>query len=92
MPGYADTRRSDSLRQLDAYFQGKKLHLGKDEPAKADTGAGAAPTSGPAAPTSAPAAQAQPQPQQPAPTADQPQGSAQDPAQSLLDYLLGGDS
>jgi virulence factor Mce-like protein len=27
-PAYADTRRSDSLRELDAYFHGKKLDLG----------------------------------------------------------------
>jgi phospholipid/cholesterol/gamma-HCH transport system substrate-binding protein len=27
VPGYADTRRSDSLRQLDAFFHGKTLQL-----------------------------------------------------------------
>jgi len=86
VPGYADTRRSDSLRQLDAYFHGKTLDLGKATAAKSDAGAGAS------APATAPATTPQAQPQQPAPTADQPQGSAQDPAQSLLDYLLGGDS
>ena len=30
VPGYADTRRSPSLRKLDAYFHGKTLQLGDD--------------------------------------------------------------
>ena len=30
-PGYADTRRSASLRKLDAYFHGKTLQLGDDD-------------------------------------------------------------
>jgi len=34
VPSYADTRRSDSLRQLAAYFQGKTLDVGTSEPAK----------------------------------------------------------
>jgi ABC-type transporter Mla subunit MlaD len=101
VPGYADTRRSDSLRQLDAYFHGKTLDLGSERSsaksgAKADTGSGASaaaqqPASGqqPAAAQPAPPAQ----PADPAPS--QPQGSdagqGGDPAQALLDYLLGGD-
>jgi phospholipid/cholesterol/gamma-HCH transport system substrate-binding protein len=31
VPGYADTRRSDSLRKLDAYFHGKTLQLADDD-------------------------------------------------------------
>jgi phospholipid/cholesterol/gamma-HCH transport system substrate-binding protein len=78
--GYADTRRSDSLRQLDAYFHGKKLNLGggvaqssAKDGAEADTG-------------SAPAAQ------QPAAAAapGQAPASGSDPSSALLDYLLGG--
>ncbi len=30
-PAYADTRRSDSLRELDAFFHGKKLDLGTQQ-------------------------------------------------------------
>jgi virulence factor Mce-like protein len=102
IPGYADTRRSDSLRQLDAYFHGKTLQLGDErsaakQTAKADKGAETG--NGPLAPQS-PAAQqpAAPAPQAapaPAPAASQPQapsaGQTGDPAQTLLDYLLGGD-
>ena len=87
-PGYADTRRSPSLRKLDAYFAGKTLDLGGDTPSsgkrrrdgrherrcRARRGAGAR------APQPAPAA---------APS--QPQASGNDPASALLDYLLGGD-
>jgi virulence factor Mce-like protein len=87
VPGYADTRRSDSLRQLDAYFHGKKLNLGADAQSSA-TGAAPAPQSAPAA---APAHQAAPA-QQPAPAAapTQPSASGDDPSSALLDYLLGG--
>jgi hypothetical protein len=94
VPGYADTRRSNSLRQLDAYFHGKKLDLGggvaqssaKDS-AKADTGSaatGAAPAQQPA-PAAAPA-----QPPAPAAAPSQPAASGNDPSSALLDYLLGG--
>jgi ABC-type transporter Mla subunit MlaD len=93
-PGYADTRRSDSLRKLDAYFAGKTLHLGGDESssgkdtAKADTGSAAPGATSPAAAAQQPAPT-----QQPAPAAapSQPQASGDDPATALLDYLLGGD-
>jgi virulence factor Mce-like protein len=79
-PGYADTRRSDSLRQLDAYFHGKTLDLpaqtaSKDSAASQRTASKAADP----APTAA----------SPAPAASQAQGS--EPSQSLLDYLLGSD-
>jgi phospholipid/cholesterol/gamma-HCH transport system substrate-binding protein len=94
VPGYADTRRSDSLRKLDAYFAGKTLNLGGDEPssgkdaAKTDNGSAAPAAASPAAPAqqSAPA-------QQPAPAAApaQSQASGDGPAPALLDYLLGGD-
>jgi phospholipid/cholesterol/gamma-HCH transport system substrate-binding protein len=95
VPGYADTRRSDSLRKLDAYFAGKTLNLdgdvassGQDTPTS-NTSSAASAAASPAAPAqpSAPA-------QQPAPAAapTQPQASGNDPAQALLDYLLGGDS
>jgi hypothetical protein len=86
VPGYADTRRSDSLRQLDAYFHGRSLQLptqsaSKDRAAaKATASKGAVPA--PATTTSAPSATAPP-------AASQAQGS--DPSQSLLDYLLGSD-
>ena len=86
VPAYADTRRSGSLRQLDAYFHGKKLHLptqseAKDRAAPTATASKAA-VPAPAATTPAPAATAPP-------AASQAQGS--DPSQSLLDYLLGSD-
>jgi phospholipid/cholesterol/gamma-HCH transport system substrate-binding protein len=95
VPGYADTRRSDSLRQLDAYFAGKTLHLGGDEPSgeqrashkAAARQAQAQAPSQPATSTPQPAASTP----QPAPAASQPQASGDDPASALLDYLLGGD-
>jgi phospholipid/cholesterol/gamma-HCH transport system substrate-binding protein len=79
VPGYADTRRSNSLRQLDAYFHGKKLNLGggvaqssAKDGAQTDTGSAAAQQPTPAAaPSQAPA-------------------SGNDPSSALLDYLLGG--
>jgi hypothetical protein len=71
------------LRKLDAYFQGKTLHLG-DQPSSAKDSAKA--DAQPAATASQSA---------PAPAASQPQASgapqAGDPSQALLDYLLGGD-
>jgi ABC-type transporter Mla subunit MlaD len=78
VPGYADTRRSDSLRQLDAYFHGKTLQLPtqgapKDRAAPKATASKAAPAPSATAP----------------PAASQAQGA--DPSQSLLDYLLGSD-
>ena len=87
VPGYADTRRSDSLRQLDAYFHGKKLDLG-DDAQSSPTGAAPAQQSAPAA---APSQQAAPA-QQPASAAasTQPAASGDDPSSALLDYLLGG--
>ena len=86
VPGYADTRRSDSLRQLDAYFHGRSLQLptqsaSKDRAAPKATASKAA-VPAPSATTSAPSATAPP-------AASQAQGS--DPSQSLLDYLLGSD-
>jgi virulence factor Mce-like protein len=95
VPGYADTRRSDSLRQLDAYFHGKKLDLGgggarssAKDGATADSGSAPAQPPAPAqqpAPAAAPA-------QQPAPAAasGQAPASGSDPSSALLDYLLGG--
>jgi phospholipid/cholesterol/gamma-HCH transport system substrate-binding protein len=95
VPGYADTRRSDSLRQLDAYFHGKTLDLAGDSSSKTsashkastDSATQQTQAAAPAAPA-APAAQ-------PAPATSQPQGAdagqAGDPASALLDYLLGGD-
>jgi hypothetical protein len=74
VPGYADTRRSDSLRELDAFFHGKKLDLPSDGTAAAQPQ------------QSAPVKEQQ----QPAPTA-RTDAQQSDPAQSLLDYLLGGD-
>jgi phospholipid/cholesterol/gamma-HCH transport system substrate-binding protein len=75
VPAYDDTRRSDSLRELDAFFHGKKLDLGA-----ADTGAGAPAASQPAA--------AEPQQTRPAQSS---QPAPTDARESLLDYLLGGD-
>ena len=82
VPGYADTRRSASLRQLDAYFHGKTLQL----PTQSAPKDGAAPkaTASTAPPAPAPLASATAPP-----AASQAQGS--DPSQSLLDYLLGSD-
>ncbi len=105
VPGYADTRRSASLRQLDAFFHGKTLQLptqsaSKDGAAsKATAPQAPAPRRrrrrrprrppAPAATTPAPAATT-PAPGATTPTAaDQAQGS--DPSSSLLDYLLGSD-
>jgi virulence factor Mce-like protein len=89
VPGYADTRRSDSLRQLDAYFHGKKLDLGGDAQSSATRAAPAQQS----APAAAPAQQPAPAQQQPAPAAaapTQPAASGDDPSSALLDYLLGG--
>ena len=97
VPGYADTRRSDSLRQLDAYFHGKTLHLGGAEKSSATPQsapaqqAAATQQSAPAqqsAATQQPAAPAQQTAPAAAPT--QPQAPADDPSSALLDYLLGG--
>jgi phospholipid/cholesterol/gamma-HCH transport system substrate-binding protein len=86
VPGYADTRRSDSLRQLDAYFHGKKLDLG-DDAQSSTTGAAPAQQS---APAGAPAQQAAPAQPAPAAASNQPAASGDDPSSALLDYLLGG--
>jgi phospholipid/cholesterol/gamma-HCH transport system substrate-binding protein len=83
--GYDDTRRSNDLRQLDAYFHGKTLNLAK-QPSRQQLASNKASKPKAASPQSQHAATAAPQP---APAASQPQGA--DPAQSLLDYLLGGD-
>jgi ABC-type transporter Mla subunit MlaD len=76
-PAYADTRRSDSLRELDAFFHGKKLDLGTQQSsasgAQQPAGAGAQQPASAAAPQSA------------------SQSARPDPNASLLDYLLGGD-
>jgi phospholipid/cholesterol/gamma-HCH transport system substrate-binding protein len=96
VPGYADTRRSDSLRQLDAYFAGKTLHLGDKQ---SSTGSAATATTGVAAPDTASASPSATIPTasqpaapaaQPAPATTQPQAPGNDPATALLDYLLGG--
>jgi ABC-type transporter Mla subunit MlaD len=79
VPGYADTRRSDSLRQLDAYFHGEALQL-PTQSAPKDSAAPKATASNAAVP--APSATAPP-------AASQAQGT--DPSESLLDYLLGSD-
>jgi virulence factor Mce-like protein len=82
--GYVDDpRRSDSLRELDAWMHGVKLDLpgAKDADASGPSpaGSGSAAASGPAAATG------------PAPTAPAPTGSAPSGTQAaLLDYLLGG--
>jgi phospholipid/cholesterol/gamma-HCH transport system substrate-binding protein len=74
--GYVDDpRRSDSLRELDAYMHGMKL----------DLGSGAASSSGSAGTGTEGAA---PGGSGSAPTASAPTGSA--PQAALLDYLLGG--
>jgi virulence factor Mce-like protein len=89
-PAYADTRRSDDLRQLDAFFHGKKLDLGSAQQAQ-QTAAQPQQTAPAAQQQTAPAAQQQTaaQQQQTAPTA-QAQTTPQEGA--LLDYLLGGDN
>jgi virulence factor Mce-like protein len=79
VPGYADTRRSDSLRQLDAYFHGKTLQL----PAQSAPKDSAAPKAS-ASKAAAPAPSATP-----TPAASQANGA--DSSQPLLDYLLGSD-
>jgi ABC-type transporter Mla subunit MlaD len=80
IPGYADTRRSPSLRKLDAYFAGKNLDLAGDAPASgAPAASAAAPAAASPAPITAPSAPSQ------------RQAAANDPASALLDYLLGGD-
>jgi ABC-type transporter Mla subunit MlaD len=77
VPGYADTRRSDQLRQLDALLRGKTLDLGSN----ASSGAQSTPIA------NQPAQSAPATPQNP----PQPRATPTDAAQSLLDYLLGGD-
>ena len=77
VPGYADTRRSDSLRQLDAYFHGKTLQL-PTQSAPKDRAAPEATASKAPVPSATPT-----------PAASQAQGA--DSAQPLLDYLLGSD-
>jgi hypothetical protein len=78
-PAYADTRRSDSLRELDAFFHGKKLDLGGD--------------STPAATRSRPAARSTQRAPESRPAARNALRATapSDAQQSLLDYLLGGD-
>jgi ABC-type transporter Mla subunit MlaD len=96
VPGYADTRRSDSLRQLDAYFHGKKLNLGSGvaqssakDGAQADTGSAPAQQPAPAAQQPAPAAAPAQQPAAAAAPGQAP-ASGNDASSALLDYLLGG--
>jgi phospholipid/cholesterol/gamma-HCH transport system substrate-binding protein len=83
--GYVDDpRRSDSLRELDAYMHGVKLDLGsqQQQPA-AQPAASAQPAH--------PAASAQPAHPAAAQTTSAPTGSAPTGSQAaLLDYLLGG--
>jgi phospholipid/cholesterol/gamma-HCH transport system substrate-binding protein len=86
--GYVDDpRRSDSLRELDAYMHGLKLDLGSGQQAASGSpaasgsaGSGTEGTGSAAGSGSAPTASA--------PTASAPTGSA--PQAALLDYLLGG--
>jgi virulence factor Mce-like protein len=96
VPGYADTRRSPSLRKLDAYFQGKTLHLPDDASPKQGASHKASTDNASTDAAAAPQVQPAPAASQPAPAASQAPGSdagqAGDPAQALLDYLLGGDS
>jgi virulence factor Mce-like protein len=86
-PAYADTRRSDSLRELDAFFHGKTLDLGTQQ-----SSAGGAQrqqsASGDQQQSSAAGAQ---QPASATTPQSAPQAARPDPAASLLDYLLGGD-
>jgi phospholipid/cholesterol/gamma-HCH transport system substrate-binding protein len=91
VPAYADTRRSDDLRQLDAFFHGKKLDLGSEQPTAASGSAAQHPATTAQPQQTAPAARSQQtaQPQETTPTA-QPQTTSQQGA--LLDYLLGGDN
>ena len=105
VPGYADTRRSASLRRLDAFFHGKTLQLPTQSASKdgaaskatapqAPVSAPAATTPPPAATTPAPAATTPaPAATTPAPGATTPTAAGQaqgsDPSSSLLDYLLG---
>jgi phospholipid/cholesterol/gamma-HCH transport system substrate-binding protein len=78
--GYVDDpRRSDSLRELDAYMHGVKLDLGGGAAASGSTtGSGSTPSGSAAASSAAPTASAS--------TASAPSGSQA----ALLDYLLGG--
>ena len=82
-PGYADTRRSPSLRKLDAYFAGKTLDLGGDT-----SGRGQRRRDGRYERRRARRRRRRPRPPR-APS--QPQASGNDPASALLDYLLGSD-
>jgi len=80
--GYVDDpRRSDGLRELDAYMHGVKLDVGSGAAA---SGSGAAAASGPAAASAQPAQAAASG--SAAPTGSAPSG----PQAALLDYLLGG--
>jgi phospholipid/cholesterol/gamma-HCH transport system substrate-binding protein len=88
VPGYADTRRSGSLRKLDAFFRGKTLDLPGDETSSDERSATSAKPQADAQ-RSAPAQQQAPAAQQPAPSRSPSAGQSGDPAQSLLDYLLG---
>jgi phospholipid/cholesterol/gamma-HCH transport system substrate-binding protein len=84
--GYVDDpRRSDSLRELDAYMHGLKLDLpgAKQEPASGDAAASA---SGAAAAGSGSAAGSDAAVSGSAPTGSTPNA----PQAALLDYLLGG--
>jgi phospholipid/cholesterol/gamma-HCH transport system substrate-binding protein len=85
--GYVDDpRRSDSLRELDAWMHGVKLDLpGASGSGSARSGA-AASGSGAAASGSAPSAAASPGAATAAPTGSAPAGAQS----ALLDYLLGG--
>jgi hypothetical protein len=84
--GYQDTRRSPSLRRLDAYLRGL-------DPDKAVPGTTANSTTTATAPPSRPGAQGAPTPANSTATA-QPvadrSGAAQNAAAPLLDYLMGG--
>jgi len=84
--GYVDDpRRSDGLRELDAWMHGVKLDLPGAK--QADAGSGSGSGSGAAAPSSS----AEPAASPAAPTAPAPAGSAPSGTQAaLLDYLLGG--
>jgi phospholipid/cholesterol/gamma-HCH transport system substrate-binding protein len=89
VPGYADTRRSGSLRQLDAYFHGKTLHRPEDSGAEQQATRTASRKQ-----EAVPARQTQPAPSAPATTTPAPAASGSqgsDPSQTLLDYLLGSD-
>ena len=95
VPGYADTRRSGSLRQLDAYFHGKTLQLPQDSGAKQQASRAASRKHAAAGPEQAQAAPSAAQPTAssapaaPATTTPRRPPRAVRPPQSLLDYLLG---